>query len=532
MLPAWGALLAVVTVAVTVACIGPDPVPAASVPIPVQTETIRLLAKASVLVTGEPGDVRTIETIQVEPSQVVLDVGAATSLTATAYDGAGGRFDDVQLIWSVTDPRVGNVNGIGQLIAGPIPGTYRDAVTVTAVRNSARGIQSIASSVDVTVVGDPIRRKLASVSVFPGQTTVSKNEVYRMRAAAFDEDGQLIPQVNLLWSVDVPALGRINQLGYLTVLGDEGTYQRSVTVTAIWEGETITKTVDVSVTDLAGSDDFLTVQALPETFRLHSGDQLQLTAVALDALGQIVRTAQIRWSVVDPEAGSIDGDGLFTAAESTGIYTEAVSVEAVSLDESGEVLRAVDFATVVVLDEDVIRPLAAIKVVPGTLVAPTGSRLVMIVQGIDESGLPAPDTIFVLEALDSLVGEINDAGSLKLTGEPGIYTRALKVTAMQGVGDESITLTRLIDVIITGRLSTVIIEPDLATVVPGRTIHFAVSSRDQQGNDLTGLTVLWRVTDPSAGTIDPFGNFTAGGAEGLYENSIVAEVIQSLPLPD
>jgi hypothetical protein len=405
-------------------------------------------------------------------------------------------------------------------------------VTVTAVRNSVEGIQSVASSVDVTVVGDAAHSKLASISVFPGQTTVSKNEVYRMRAAAFDEDGQVIPQVNLLWSVDVPALGRINQLGYLTVLGEEGVYGQSVTVTAIWEGETLSKTVDVSVTVLAGSDDFLAVQALPETFRLHPGDQLQLAAVALDALGQIVRTAQIQWSVVDPSAGSVDGDGLFTAAKDIGVFTEAVRVEAVSLGATGEVLRAEDYASVVVLGEEIIQPLAAIRVVPGTLIAPSGSRLVMIVQGIDEAGLPAPDTTYAWEALDSLVGEINPAGSLELTGEPGIYTKALKVTAVQGVGDEQTVLTRLVDVVITGRLNSVTIEPALATVVPGRTIHFAVSSQDRQGNYLPGLTVLWRVTDPSAGTIDAFGNFTAGDNVGLYENSITAEVVQSFFLPN
>jgi len=156
----------------------------------------------------------------------------------------------------------------------------------------------------------------------------------------------------------------------------------------------------------------------------------------------------------------------------------------------------------------------------------------MIVQGIDEAGLPAPDTSYAWEALDSLVGEINPAGSLQLTGGPGIYTKALKVTAVQGAGDEQTTLTRLVDVVITGRLNSVTIEPALATVVPGRTIHFAVSSQDRQGNSLPGLTVLWRLSDPSAGTIDAFGNFTAGNDAGLYENSIIAEVVQSFLLPD
>lgn len=527
-------LLAVLAVVAVAACRGPDPVPAAAtVPIQRNVETVRVLARASVLVTGEPGDIRTAESIRVTPSQVVADVGSSVPLAATVLDNAGLSLDDVALVWSVSDPRAGRISETGLFNASRAPGTYREAITVTVVRNSPQGLQTVASSIDVTVVGEAAVSKLASVSVFPEQTSVATNQVYRMRAAAFDERGQLIPQVNLVWSVDDKALGRINQLGYLTVLGAEGTYRDALTVTAVWDGETLTRTIDVSVTSAQGSDDFLAVQALPETFRLHSGDQLQLAAVALDARGELVRNAQIRWSVVDPSAGSVDGNGLFTAADGDGVFTEAVRVEAVVLGPSG-ILNAENFVNVVVLGDETVRQLAAVRVIPSPVIAPTGSRLLMIAQASDESGAPTRDTRLIWEALDSRVGQIDAAGSLKLTGEPGVYTQALKLTAVQrpNGGDEEITVIRLVDVVITGRLHEVAIEPNLGSVVPGRTIHFGISARDELGNDLTGLTVLWRVTDPAAGTIDPFGNFTAGADIGLYEDAIVAEVIQSLPLPD
>ena len=521
---------------VAVACQGPAPVPAsATVPTPPSTETVRLFAQASVLVIGDPGDIRTITSIRVEPSKLVADVGATVSLSALVLDGSGRPLDDATLVWSVSDPRAGRIDDDGLFTTGADPGEFRDAVTVIAVRNSAQGIQSLSMSIDVTVVGDPVVRRLDSITVFPELTTLTTDQVYRMRAAAFDENGLLIPAVNLVWSVDVPVLGRVSQLGYLTVLGPEGTYENAVTVTAVWEGETLTRTIDVSIVALAGSDEFLAVHALPETFRLQAGDQLQLTAVALDARGEVEQAAQIRWSMVNPAAGSIEGDGLFTAGSAASVFTEAIRVEAVLPGESG-ILRAENFVNVVVVGREPVRPLAAIRVVPNEATAPAGFSLVMIAQGFDEAGAPAVGTMFTWEVVDPAVGEIDEAGSLVLTRTPGFYARALKVTAVQnpdgGSEHDGVTITRLVDVTVTGRLTLVTIEPDTADVVPGRTIHFAVSAEDELGNPLTGLAVLWSVTDPSAGTIDTFGNFTASGSVGIYEDSIVAEVIQTLTLPD
>ena len=108
------------------------------------------------------------------------------------------------------------------------------------------------------------------------------------------------------------------------------------------------------------------------------------------------------------------------------------------------------------------------------------------------------------------------------------YQCGLTITATQELGEERISRTATVDIYITGSLNEARIEPALGTVSMGKTVHFTAVGRDENGLTLPGLVVRWEVTDPSVGTIDPVGNFTAGNAIGYHKNAIVATVIQPL----
>ena len=71
----------------------------------------------------------------------------------------------------------------------------------------------------------------------------------------------------------------------------------------------------------------------------------------------------------------------------------------------------------------------------------------------------------------------------------------------------------------------------MATLAPGKTVHFSLTGWDENDIHLPGLVVLWSVSDESIGDIDAFGNFTASETPGLYQDAIRAEVIQTLPAP-
>ena len=153
----------------------------------------------------------------------------------------------------------------------------------------------------------------------------------------------------------------------------------------------------------------------------------------------------------------------------------------------------------------------------------------MFAQAIDKKGRPASDTSLSWMALVKDAGHIEANGAFVASAYPGVYPAALKVVAQQRFNDQDIIATAVVDVTVTGTVTDVTISPLLATIATGRTVHFDLTAWDENGIELPGLLVRWRLSDEAIGLIDRSGNFTAGDKPGLFENSITAEVIQTLP---
>lgn len=488
-----------------------------------------LVAFATVTITSDGALAPSaISSVKVSESPVVVDVGETTQLSAEALGADGRPLSDVEIVWTVADLRAGSISKEGVFRGGGAPGTYRDAIVVTAFRNTPLGFQFASASASVTVVGAAQVQRLASVEIYPKTPTILKGQIYRMRAVGFDVDGRVIPNVSFKWELAAAALGSLNDIGYLTVSGDAGLYGNAVKVTGQWGLHQASGTADVNVMSAPRADDFLNVQILPHRFYLDPGGQLKLRAVALNGLGELVRGTQLRWQVVDAASGVVDANGLFTAGRTPGIYTEAVLVEAVIPGERGYV-RAQDMASVVVRQQSKTRVLHAVWAVPESVTVGRGGRVFMTPRAVDAAGAPADNVAFKWEVLDPAVGVVNEHGGFVATGRPAAYPGALRVTAAQQLGDELIERNVSVDVVITGTLSDVSVTPDRVVTAPGRTLHFNATGRDEYGTTLPGLVVRWSVTDPAAGRIDAFGIFTAGREPGVYDSAVRAELVQTLP---
>ena len=514
------------------ACAAPGPgvpaLPSAAAELAVQPE-VRLVATASVLVSESPDQkVALIESVSIFPSSIVIDPGEEIELSAEARSVDGLVLEDVEFVWSMADPRVGSVTRDGRLQAGIRPGTFDDSITVTAIQNTFEGIEYSTGFASVTVIGETTVGELTSIAVVPQAPTVVQHQIYRMRAMAFSETGDPISGTSFVWSLNDARVGRINDLGLLTVGGAPGVYEDAVTLTAIWEGTQITELADVTIVSTPKANDFFRVHALPQRFFLDPGDRLQLRAVALNGLGEIVAGTQIRWTMEDGRAGTVDGNGNFIAGPDPGIFTEAVKVEAVVPGESG-FARALDYASVVIRQDDPTGRLATLAVTPAAVKLPPDGRATLLGRAIDERGDPADEVSFTWEVADGMAGEIGPNGAFKAGTTPGLYTNAVRVVVEQQLGDETIVRERYLDVVVTGALTYAQLQPTLVTVAPGRTVHFSLTGWDENLVVLPGLVVLWSITDENIGTIDAFGNFSAGSAPGLYEDAIRAEIVQILP---
>ena len=284
------ALLGVLLVAATAGC--GEPAPPSPTWVPTQapaTPEARLVVTASVLITEKPEEpTATIATISVSPSSLVLDPGDSAQLKAEVLGPDGQVLSDIELVWSAADPRAGTVTREGLLQAGTAPGVFEDSISVTGIQNTPEGIRYASASVSVTVVGQAEQPKLASVGIMPPDPTVLRRQLFRLHAVGYDQDGVVIPGVRFVWKLNETNLGRLNELGLLTVEGEEGKYSEAVSVTGIWEGARSSTTTDIAVISVPRSAEVVNVHALPQRFYLQPGDRMQLRAVALNGLGELV----------------------------------------------------------------------------------------------------------------------------------------------------------------------------------------------------------------------------------------------------
>jgi len=74
-----------------------------------------------------------------------------------------------------------------------------------------------------------------------------------------------------------------------------------------------------------------------------------------------------------------------------------------------------------------------------------------------------------------------------------------------------------------GPLHHIIVTPASLTLNTGQTQQFTATGYDQNDNIITGLSFVWSVVDPDAGSVDGNGLFTAGTVEGTYPDVVKAE---------
>ena len=313
-------LLAISTAMLLAACSSGQPAATTSTAPSESSVTITQRATASVLITSQTDEsADRIDSLQVFPRSVVVDQRELVNLSARAFDIEGRTLDDVKYNWAVLDPRAGFLTKEGRFRSGGTPGVFTDAISVVGIQNTPDGVKHASATISVTVVGVEAAATLASVAILPENPNVLFGQLYRLRAIGYDESGLVIPGVSFVWQVNEPALGHVNDIGYLAVEGEPGIFRDAVKVTGIWDGARVSESIDVLVVESRPTGDFLHVQILPQRFFMDPQGRLQVRAVALNGLGELITGTQLRWSMADPAAGTIDGAGMFAAAANQGI---------------------------------------------------------------------------------------------------------------------------------------------------------------------------------------------------------------------
>ena len=163
-------------------------------------------------------------------------------------------------------------------------------------------IASLIACSDSSDPSDPVERPVATVAVTPTARELIVGRTATLTATARDVDGNVIAGRAVGWATSNASVATVSAAGLVTAVA-EGTVTVSATVDAK-TGQT-----DVTVLPVPAAS----VRLTPRTTALAPGATRQLTAVALDAGGNVLEGRTVEWSSDAPSVATVSATGLVQA---------------------------------------------------------------------------------------------------------------------------------------------------------------------------------------------------------------------------
>src|SRR5437773_863256 len=398
----------------------------------------------------DPGS--TIADLLVSPKILTLRQNATADFTAVGFMSTGDSAS-MAVSWSVTagsiiDTSSNGKRHYGHYKAGPNPGQYKVVAT-----GSPGGVSDTAV---VTVTVAPV----SAVSVAPTAATILMGATTQLQATTTDSLGNVLAGRTVTWA---------SNNSTVTVGGNDlatGAGTGSATITETSEGKSGTATITVA----------------PTSAKLQTGHTVQLSATARDPIGNVLSGRVLTWSSNSSSVVSVNGSGLVTGA-----VAGSVTITASSEGQSGTSGVTVTFV-----------PVASVTVNPASASVQVGQTVQLSATPRDANGNALPGRTVTWASTNTTVATVNGQG---LVTAKVVGSATITATSEGQSGSAAITVTA-------APVATVTVPPAAAAVQPGQTVQLTATTRDANGNILTGRTVTWASNNNPAATVSSSGLVT------------------------
>ncbi|HJP85487.1 MAG TPA: Ig-like domain-containing protein, partial [Gemmatimonadaceae bacterium] len=485
-------------------------------------------------------------TVTPESATLVLGITPTQQLSAVTKDGNGSVLAGRLVTWSSSDATVASVDANG-LVTAHIAGSA--TVTATSEGKSATSAITVSAAPVATV----------TVALDPG--TISAIGTSQASATLRDANGNVLLGRTVVWASDNNAVATVSATGLVTAVAS-GT----ASITATIEGKTGSATLTVTPAAVAT----VTVNPASATLVLGTTANQQLSAVAKDANGNVLSGRAVTWSSNASGVASVDANGLVTAVSpgsaiitaasegKTGTSTITVSVApvasvsvalspssvtaggtsqatATTRDANGNVVtgRVVtwssDNTAVANIDANghVITLSAGTANIIATSEGKAGSALLTVTAIPVATVLVSPSSatlVLGITPTQQLGALTKDANGNTLTGRVVTWsssnTAAATVDAnglVTAVAAGSATITATSEgktgmssiTVSLAPVASVNVALSAASITASGTSQATATTRDVNGNILTGRTVSWSSDNTSVATVDATGLVTA-----------------------
>jgi hypothetical protein len=221
-----------------------------------------------------------------------------------ALDARGAPVATPAPTWSSETPAVATVDPAGTITAFA-PG--RSHISATAGGKEGSFV--------LTVMDVAVARAVLSADT----VRLSAGETQSLDVTLTDTRGAVIVGRTVVWSVDRPATATVSPTGLVTAVSS-GVAE----ISASSGGVTATAKVIVA----GDSGEALEIRVTPERASLVEGESLQLTAVLVDAAGQVADADSITWvasGTTGTGVATVSSDGVVTALSPGSAIIEAIS---------------------------------------------------------------------------------------------------------------------------------------------------------------------------------------------------------------
>ncbi|NNG14870.1 MAG: hypothetical protein HKM89_00225 [Gemmatimonadales bacterium] len=241
--------------------------------------------------------------VEIEPSDVAIEVGDTIRLAVAAYDSAGARARDIRVRWFQSGGQFeGTVDSTGLVTAGAT-----GALRVSALVSRRSGGQPATGFAEVRI----LPRGVARIALEPDLSSLYAGQSLSLQATPYSIDGDRRYDP-VEWDSDAPDVVGVTTSGRLTALKPG-----QVTVSA--RVGTVVERLPLRVV----ANPVASLELDPPTASVRTGDVVRFTFRARDATGKLLERVVPEWTL-NPGSAIIDSDGSFVA-ETPGAYQVVAS---------------------------------------------------------------------------------------------------------------------------------------------------------------------------------------------------------------
>jgi len=422
------------------------------------------------LVTATP------EAISLRPLDTTTLVARVTALDGTEIVGR-------PMEWRALDTTIANVTAEGLVTAR--------AYTGPAIRNTAIVVTTLGASTD-TVPVEVLPWAVERVIAGPAELTLSPRDSAQLTLRLESAGGLELSGRTIAWIADDTNVVQVNAAGRARARLYTGPLTRLSWIIAFSEEKADSVRVTVPPLEVAS------ITVSPTTTSLTPGQLDTLSAVVRTADGQALTETPLTWSSTDTTIARVNEEGVVTATFYAGFETRVASVIA-------------RFGSVADTTAVEIRPLAVsrlqffvdtITLRPGTTYRPTATLS-------DAAGASLADRPITWSALDALVAQVSDSGTIATQPYNGPLTRTARITAASaGVADTFL-------VTVTPHVVTfVVVNPERLTMQPLDSAQLTPHFESLFGDTLFNRPIAYTSQNNSVAGVSPDGKVFAAAYTG------------------